>query len=303
MNIQQKFCEPVVAGCMIDFSQPGSDEVDQKAIILDALAEHGAVVVKGLGLDRNGFVDWTDEMSGDFMEYKGGADADRGAASKERKNVYTVTGGNTAGRPMPLHGETYYTPHRAPTLFFCCMTPAKENGETIVADGVRIWEAMPEEYRKAFEAQRILYRRIFDEATWKKVYQTEDIQDVRDICAERGLELIENPDNSIETLHREYGYQDGKRGRSFINAVILWAAREYITGMNDSKARWEDGTPFDQKMLTDINDLAESMTYDIPWEPGMVAIVDNRQVQHGRRAYDDPNRDIIMRLCMEPLTP
>jgi alpha-ketoglutarate-dependent taurine dioxygenase len=35
----------------------------------------------------------------------------------------------------------------------------------------------------------------------------------------------------------------------------------------------------------------------------MVAIVDNTRVMHGRRAYEDPGRDIIMRLSLETLVP
>ena len=54
--------------------------------------------------------------------------------------------------------------------------------------------------------------------------------------------------------------------------------------------------------LYEVHAVAEQHTLDVPWEPGMVAVVDNLRVMHGRRAYQDRGRDIIMRLGLDPIS-
>ncbi len=289
------------AGAVIDATTLSDATAIDRDFLLDQFAQHGAVLVKGGNLDRPGFVTFTVGFLDNFMEYVGGANNDRGSAMAGSSTVLTVTGGNTLGQAIPLHGEMFYTTYRPATLFFCCQRPADENGETTICDGIALWNALPAEIREMFEARKIRYRRIYTDDAWKKVYKTDDIAAVKKICEETGVEFIENEDGSIETVYVDWAWHDTSAGRSFINSMIVWASREFIAKIDDSQVRFEDGSMIPPEVLYKIHEIAEGLTENIAWEPGMVAIVDNRRVMHGRRAYKDEGRDIIMRLSLDGL--
>lgn len=292
---------PLKSGALIDASAVGDPQMLDVAVVLKTFHEYGAVVIEGLDLTRDGFPMFTERFANNFMEYLGGADNDRDSALGNSTTVLTVTGGNTAKQAIPLHGEMFYTQPRPHTLFFSCMRPANENGETTICDGVALWNAMPEAARKLFEDNKLVYRRIYNDDAWHKVYKTDDIEAVAKLCERTGVKLIRNEDGTIETIHTCYGYFDHKAGRSFVNSILTWAAREYLAGIQDSKLRFEDGSELPKEMLYKINEIAETLTVEIPWKPGTVAIVDNMRVMHGRRAYQDEGRDIIMRLSLAEL--
>ena len=293
---------PLKAGAMIDFADARAvADIDTKTVI-DAYNAHGAVLIRGLDVDRADFVAFTEQYSKNFMEYVGGANNERDSAYNGSNTVLTVTGGAVAKLAIPLHGEMFYTQPRPQALFFCCIHPADENGETTICDGVSLWAALPEAARTLFTERNLRYRRIYTDESWKSVYKVDNLEAVKAICAKMNVELSVNSDGSIETVHICHAYNDHPSGRAFINSVLVWAAREYIAGIEDSKVRFEDGSELPKSMLMDINAIAETLTVNISWEPGMLAVVDNMRVMHGRRAYEDTGRDIIMRLSAESLS-
>lgn len=290
---------PLKAGVMIDASGVRAPAELDRQTVLDAYHEHGAVLIRGCDIDRPEFVAFTERFSRNFMEYVGGANNERDSAYGQNMTVLTVTGGAVAKQAIPLHGEMFYTQPRPASLFFCCIRPAATRGQTTICDGVSLWSALPESARRLFTEKRLKYRRIYTDDSWKKTYRVDDIASVRALCAKNGVALIENADGGIETVHVAYAYNDHKAGRAFINSILVWAAREYIAGFHDSKVRFEDDSELPKDMLYEVNNIAETLTLEIPWEPGMVAIIDNSRIMHGRRAYDDTARDIIMRLSEE----
>ncbi len=293
---------PLKAGAIIDFvGARTAAEIDTKTVI-DAYNAHGAVLIRGVDVDRPDFVAFTEQYSKSFMEYVGGANNERDSAYAGSNTVLTVTGGAVAKLAIPLHGEMYYTQPRPQALFFCCIRPADEDGATTICDGVSLWSALPEAARALFSERKLKYRRIYTDESWKSVYKVDNLDAVKAICAKMNVGLTVNSDGSIETVHVCHAYNDHPAGRAFINSVLVWAAREYIAGIDDSKVRFEDGSELPKSMLMDINAIAETLTVDIPWTPGMIAIVDNMRVMHGRRAYEDAGRDIIMRLSAESLS-
>ncbi|MFK7939326.1 MAG: TauD/TfdA family dioxygenase [Roseovarius sp.] len=287
---------PMASGALVDATANPDPMALDVATVVDAFHQHGAVLIDGLALEREAFPTFTERFVDTFIEYVGGADNDRGSALKGSNTVLQVTGGNTAKSAIPAHGEMFYTEPRPHTLFFACMRPADENGQTTIIDGIAVWNDLPADVQALFETQKLVYRRIYDTATWQQVYKTDSLDHVRSLCAETGVQLTEHEDGSIETVHSCHAYYDHAQGRAFVNSILTWAGREYLMGKDDSKVRFEDGSELSKDMLWAINDVCEKHTVNIPWKPGNVAMIDNFRVMHGRRAYEDTGRDIIMRM-------
>ena len=82
---------------------------------------------------------------------------------------------------------------------------------------------------------------------------------------------------------------DGRH--SFFNQLIA-AYHGWKDNRNEpSKAiTWGDGKPLDAAAVAIVAELADEMTFDIPWQQGDVALVDNYVTMHGRRAFSGTRR-------------
>jgi hypothetical protein len=74
--------------------------------------------------------------------------------------------------------------------------------------------------------------------------------------------------------------------RSFFNQLIA-AYRGWKDARNDpSKSiAFGDGTPMDAAAAMTAAELADELAFDLRWQRGDVALVDNYVVMHGRRTF------------------
>ena len=109
------------AGVLIDASAVRDPARLDYDAVLREFHQHGAVLVQGLDVRHQEFVDFTERLASGFMEYVGGANNDRDSAFGKSKTVLTVTGGSAAKYAIPLHGEMFHTQPR-PRIRRCART-------------------------------------------------------------------------------------------------------------------------------------------------------------------------------------
>ena len=74
--------------------------------------------------------------------------------------------------------------------------------------------------------------------------------------------------------------------KAFFNQLIA-----AFTGWQDSRNEaskaltFGDGSPLDVEGAQLATDLAEKLIFDVPWQPGDAALVDNYVSMHGRRTF------------------
>lgn len=49
--------------------------------------------------------------------------------------------------------------------------------------------------------------------------------------------------------------------------------------------------------MSELNEIAERISIEISWQKGDILMIDNTRIMHGRRAFEDKQRDIYIRLC------
>jgi hypothetical protein len=89
--------------------------------------------------------------------------------------------------------------------------------------------------------------------------------------------------------------------KAFFNQLIA-AFRGWKDTRNDpSKAiRFGDGQPLDRDAVAIASELAEELTFDVPWQKGDVVLVDNFLVMHGRRTFRGTRK--VLASLAEPQT-
>ena len=76
-------------------------------------------------------------------------------------------------------------------------------------------------------------------------------------------------------------------GRSVFFNQLIAAFRGWKDARNEGRKsiRFGDGTAIDQADMAVAIELADELSFDIPWQTGDVALVDNFLVMHGRRPF------------------
>ena len=87
----------------------------------------------------------------------------------------------------------------------------------------------------------------------------------------------------------------GDGSSSFYNQLI--AAYLGWAGVRDDPSRalsFGDGSAIESKDLGKLVELAERHTFDLAWQDGDVALVDNYRVMHGRRAFSGERKRQVL---------
>lgn len=203
-----------------------------------------------------------------------------------------------------LHIENGNTPNIPQIAAFHCTLAARSGSATTVCDGAALLEAFDPATRDYFSHPITVTRRL-PEAVWKAYLARElpgnfapaDITtDHAESAAESRADIsVKWHDDSSLTLGVTF---DPIRTRwlsdrsAFANA-LLGPSFNYDRPIYT----FEDGSEVSRQILANVADLAETLTHEIPWQDGDIAILDNWRVMHGRRAIlDAGHRELFISL-------
>jgi hypothetical protein len=87
---------------------------------------------------------------------------------------------------------------------------------------------------------------------------------------------------------------------SFFNQLIA-AFQGWKDSRNDpSKAiTFGDGAPLDREAVDVATQIAEDISFDVPWQKGDVALVDNFVTMHGRRTFSGTRKVLASLIACE----
>jgi alpha-ketoglutarate-dependent taurine dioxygenase len=277
------------------------------------VAEHGALLVRGLGL-RNaaevGAVFRRLAPSGLMIEKEAFA-----ARQVYAEGVYSSATW-PANQPMCMHHELSYRLEVPSLMLFGCLTAPTAGGATAVSDSPTVLEALPKDLTERFERDGWLLTRSYNDeigATVAEAFGTEDRAAVESYCRSNAIGFEWQPDGGLRTWQRRravVGHSvTGKR--CFFNQIAFlneWTidpeVREYLVEMYG-----EDGLPFNTgfgsrepltaEIVELINQVYEANTVREPWHAGDLMLVDNIRTAHSREAYQGP-REILVGMA-EPV--
>lgn len=258
-------------------------------------AAQSLVLFRGFWMSTASFKEFSERLCEAFMTYEGGASARRKVDGDP--TVMTVTE-PTHSFAIPLHGEMYYVKHPPGILWFYCVRPADAGGETTVADGAAIYDRLSRGTRALFEEHRIRYVCTYADGRWQELFQTDDLEAVRQYCDTNDMSFRWNEqDRSVATEYVSTAFRESRFGgrRVFINNILTmtwWEAQ----GVRNRIVRLEDGTPIPESVMAELRQVEAETTMPVPWQPHDVLMVDNTRYLHGRRSFSDMSREIYVRL-------
>ncbi len=199
-----------------------------------------------------------------------------------------------------LHHEMAQTPNPPGKLFLFCQTAPDEGGATPICRSDILWEHLVEQrpdFADNCKNKGLKYSNVMpaeaDQSSgmgrsWQSTFsaETREAAEARMTALGYTWEWQPNGDLRATTpvLPAVRDLVDGRA--SFFNQLIAAFNGWKDTRNDPAKAiTFGDGTPLDPADVATASTLADQFTFDLPWQTGDLALVDNYTAMHGRRTF------------------
>ncbi|MEU6074022.1 TauD/TfdA family dioxygenase [Micromonospora sp. NPDC047074] len=271
------------------------------ATIHTVLAERGALLLRDPQRSAAEFAAIGDALM-TAVPYANGLHDERDVVSADATTT-TVTRG-LAG--MPLHREASYAPGSPDVLTFMCVRPADDGGATTLCDGVELLAALPRPVRAEFEDMHLVWESTLEPERWHRMFGTTDRDEV--VAAIRQWEPYLRPWEGIGARFTAAGalttwfrtrctpptYFGGEP--AFCNSLLISRPGEDEYQEQRLSVRTGTGDRVPEELIVEVATAASDRTFAVPWQAGDVLVVDNSRYLHGRQAFQDPGRSVLVRM-------
>ncbi|MDX6331807.1 MAG: hypothetical protein QOI83_4190 [Streptomycetaceae bacterium] len=270
------------------------------------VAEHGCVLVRGLGLrDAAG-------TGAVFSKLATGLMTEKEAFAPRRTysdGVYSSTKW-PPNQPMCMHHELSYTLEFPGLMLFACVSAPTDGGATAVADSPAVLDALPTELVQRFEREGWLLTRNYNDeigASFAEAFGTENRGAVESYCRANAIEFEWQPDGALRTRQRRSAVvrHPGTGRRCWFNQIAFlneWTlapeVHEYLVDVYGAdglpfNTRFGDGDPIGEDIVQLLNSVYESNTAREPWQTGDLMLVDNIRTAHSREPFEGPREVLV----------
>ena len=214
-----------------------------------------------------------------------------------------------------LHHEMAQTPVSPSRLFFYCHAAAEAGGATPLCRSDQLFQKLireKPEWAAEFETKGVKYTTVMPEQndpnsgqgrSWKSTLSVQDKFGAEQKLKSLGYSWKWQVDNTLEaTTPKLPAVKVLPTGeKAFYNQLI--AAYRGWKGVNEnpkSAITFGDGSEFKLTQLEYVTSLTDEFTFDLCWQDGDIAMVDNHRTMHGRRSYSgDRKREVLVALAAE----
>ena len=259
-----------------------------KEEISNLFKSDGVLLFRGFETALDTFAEFSNSLSTDFLDYTGGVFNRK--MINEEPTILTVT---DFKHEVKLHGEMYYTKKPPLMIWFFCANPPLQDGETIVCDGQQFFQELSSSMKDLLTRKKLKFSSTLNKEDWQKKYKTNDFNLVKEICKSNGMEVEINEDESINRQFIDSAIHKSRTGQDYVFINSLLAAKH----LNPEIVCFDDDSEITEEIMSELNEIAERITIEISWQKGDILMIDNTRIMHGRRAFEDEQRDIYIRLC------
>ena len=273
------------------------------------VAEHGSVVVRGLGLSDTEEIGAVFRQLADHLLTEKEAFAPRQAFSD---GVYSSTKW-PANQQMCMHHELSYRLEFPGVMLFACLAAPTQGGATAVANSADVLASLPTELVERFERHGWLLTRTYNDeigASYAEAFGTDDRSVIESYCRSNAIEFEWQPDDGLRTRQRRSavvrhpvtGQRCWFNQIAFLNEWTLAPEiREYLVDVYGADGlpfnTWfGNGDPVGEDVVLLLNSVYEANTARQPWQPGDLMVVDNIRTAHSREAFEG-TRDVVVALA------
>ena len=308
------FPSVVVNDGSLKTQQECSDWIKLNATELEArLRESGAILFRGFPVNS---AETFDEFSHSFgypnFTYK--ESLSNAVRINFTERVFTA---NEAPKDVEifLHHEMAQTPISPSKLFFFCKSAADKGGETPLCRSDMLFEDLAEQMPALaadFVSKGLQYTTQMPAEddpnsgqgrSWKSTLSVQDASEAEQKLDQLGYSWEWLADGSLRatTPVLPAVIDMGNDKKVFYNQLIAaYMGWKGVRENPSSAITFGDGTAIPVEGLQLAVKLSEKYTFDLPWQDGDVALVDNYMTMHGRRPFlGERKRQVLVSLAID----
>jgi hypothetical protein len=203
----------------------------------------------------------------------------------------TATGDVYVGHPeLGWHAEYAYLPMRPKVLWFYCVTPAREGGETMLVDGERLYSRLPDNIREWLDARFLMFNMVLKPADWAMWVQADGADEASRILNTYSG-VLANPlgehEIALQFKTPLITATQFSKAPAFANTLLHAVNHRDYYGISLS-----NGTSVPEEVLTELVRLTDRCSLSVLWRATQFIMIDNSRFMHARSAYTDAARDL-----------
>jgi alpha-ketoglutarate-dependent taurine dioxygenase len=290
--------------------EPAVDGVDlvawterNRGLVEEYLQKHGAILFRAFGVRATtNFEQFIRASAGELLEY-----ADQTSPRhKVSGNVYTSTD-YPANQSIFLHNESSYAAVWPLRIFFFCVSPADEGGETPIADVRKVFSRIPAYIKQRFAEKGWMLARNFGGGLglpWQTVFQTTDHKAVEDYCRQAGITcewnsggqlrtrqirraIVNHPRTGVPVWFNHVTFFHSSTVQPDIRQMLL---SQYSERQLPYQTYYGDGSEIEPATLETLRAAYQQETVTFTWQAGDILMLDNMLVAHGRNPFTGPRK-------------
>ena len=269
------------------------------------VAEHGALLVRGLGIRDEAETEAVFRQLGSLMtETEAFAPRQRYA-----QGVYSSSKW-PPNQPMCMHHELSYALEPPGLMLFACLIAPTVGGATPIADSPTVLNALGADLVERFERLGWLLIRNYNDdigASFAEAFGTDDRRAVESYCRANAIEFEWQRDGALRTWQRRSAvvHHPLTGQRCWFNQIAFlneWTidpeVREYLVDLYGEdglpfNTRFGNGDPIGADVVQLINEVYEANTVRERWQAGDLMLVDNVRTAHARERFEGPREVLV----------
>ncbi len=292
--------------------QPNTTEVDllswvenNREYIETELLKHGAILFRGFNIRSvSEFENFAQTICPNlFAEY---GDLPR---TGEGGKVY----GSTPYPPdkaILFHNESSHLHQWPLKIWFFCVQPAQQGGETPIIDCRKAYRLINPKLRERLEQKQLMYVRHYTnslDVSWQTFFRTNDKFVVENYCRQAKIDVEWYDNNSLITrqVRPALGVHPKTSEPVFFNQIQLHHIAYLDAEVRESllstfgkqqlprNVYYGDGTSIEDSVIAEINEVYQQSQTSFPWEQGDILMLDNMLTAHGRNPYIGPRKIVV----------
>jgi amino acid adenylation domain-containing protein len=215
-----------------------------------------------------------------------------------------------ADKAILFHSESSHL-HRWPMkIWFFCVQPAQQGGETPIVDCRKIYQLLDPKLREKFAQKQIMYVRNYTDGldvSWKDFFKTEDKSVVEEYCRQAGMEFEWKAGNNLRTrkIRPAIAKHPKTKEMVFFNQLPLHhiscldaATRASLLSVFGEEnlprnVYYGDGTPIEDSVMEEIHAVYAQAAVSFPWQAGDILMLDNMLAAHSRNPFIGSRKIVV----------
>lgn len=280
--------------------------LENKSVFDQSLLKYGAILLRNFrSYNIDEFEQFITKTSGHLLVYKNRSTPRTLLSGR----IYTSTE-YPADQEIPQHNENSYTHEWPRRLFFCCIVPATNGGQTPISDSRKVFQRIPKGIVERFVEHGVMYVRTFTKGlglSWQETFQMTDRTQMQRYCQKNNIVADWLSDGRLRIKQvLKATIEHPATGESvWFNQAHLFHLSSLPTeirlelektGAPDEMPRnafYGNGEPIDHESLRQIRQAYDQEEKLFNWHKGDILVVDNILVAHGRKPFEGERKVVV----------